>query len=78
MTRLFDDRALAQVVERTLRDAPIPDEKRGAFVTVANATGIKAAIAIKVDDCWQVHAYAERLWGKDEPITYGVAIQGTF
>lgn len=79
MSALFDSRALQHVVEQALTDSPeVPDGKRGAFLTVANQDGIKAIIAVKVDDRWTMKAVVEHPWASDDPIQYGVEITGTF
>jgi hypothetical protein len=79
MTALFDSRALQHLVEKTLTDSPeVPEGKRGAFLTVANQEGIRAVIAVKVDDRWTLKAVVEHPWASSDTINYGVEITGTF
>jgi len=77
---LFDPKSLELAVQRHLVDAPIPDDKRGAFVTVGNADGVKAVIAVRTGDAWTLGAFVDvdrrpdDHWGVD----WGVQIKGTF
>jgi hypothetical protein len=78
---LFDERALQLAVQRHLESVPIPEGKRGAFVTVGNQDGVRAVIAVRVGDEWSVGAFLDvdrhpddHDWGVD----YGVIVKGTF
>lgn len=78
---LFDQDALEATVRRTLDDAVlvIPPDAHGAFLTVANQDGIKAVIAVRIADAWQVKAVVEHDWrDKADAVTYGVTVTGTF
>ena len=79
MTALFDDRALQHVVARALAESPdIPEGATGAFVLVGNQDSLKAVVAVKVADDWQVHAVVETAWKDPKRVTYGVSISGTW
>ena len=76
---MFDPAALTAVVQRVLVNSPdIPENHRGAFLTVANEQGIRAVIAVKIGDDWTIKADIAHAWHADSKITYGVQVQGTF
>jgi hypothetical protein len=76
---MFDPAALEAVVQRVLATTPeIPENHRGAFLTVANEQGIRAVIAVKVGDEWTIKADIAHAWHADSKITYGVQVTGTF
>lgn len=78
---LFDPKSLELAVQRHLADVPIPEGKRGAFLTVGNADGVKAVVAIRTGENWSLGAFVDvekrpedEHWGAD----YGVFVKGTF
>ncbi len=76
---MFDPAALDAVVSRVLLNTPdIPEGHHGAFVTVANQDGIRAAIAIKVGDEWHVEASVSHGWHDGSAVAYGAKVTGTF
>ncbi len=76
---MFDPAALEAVVRRTLAASPdIPEDHHGAFLTVANEQGIRAVIALRVGDDWQIRADVAHAWHAGSTITYGVQVTGTF
>jgi len=77
---IFDPAALEKVVQRHLADVPIPEDKRGAFITVGNQDGVKAAIAVRVGDTWSVGAFldVEKRPGDDWDAEYGVLVRAVF
>lgn len=77
-TPLFDPAALQHVVATTLADSPdVPVGARGAFLTVANNEGVKAVIAVRVADGWQVKAVVSHGWASTQ-VDYGVSVTGTW
>jgi len=75
----FDPQALQLAVERTLADNPeIPEGAQGAFLTVANQEGIKAVIAVKINDRWQVQAAVSDRWADLSKVEVGVSVKGTW
>lgn len=79
MTNPFDPHALQLAVQRTLEDSPeVPEGAKGAFVTVANQDGIRAVIAVKVADSWQVQAAVQHGWHDGDTLEYGVSVRGTW
>lgn len=78
---LFDPAALEKAVQKHLADVPIPEHKRGVFLTVGNRDGVKAVVAVRTGDQWSLGAFVEvekrpedEHWGAD----YGVFVKGTF
>ncbi len=75
---MFDRESLNQAVHQALIDTPdIPHDATGAFVLVANETGLHAVTAVKIGERWNVAAefsYA----GTRESIGYGVQVKGHF
>lgn len=54
----------------------IPPGHKGAFLTVADTTGVRAVVAHKIDDHWVVTGQVEHPWaGK---LDYGATIQATW
>ena len=78
--RMFDRAALDRVISMALDTSlVIPEDARGAFVTVANQIGVKAVIALKVNDAWRVEAVVAHEWKRPPGAsTYGVKVTGTF
>jgi hypothetical protein len=75
---MFDPAALQAVVAKTLHESPhIPEDARGAFVTIANRESIKAVIAVRVKGDWEVQAVVEHPWGS-KTVEVGVVVSGTF
>lgn len=75
---IFSDEALQNIVAKTLSTVEIPDNKQGAFLTVADNFGVTAVVAIKVHDDWQIHAAVSRAWKDGNSLEYGVSVTGTF
>ncbi len=75
---MFERADLTSTVQRMLATAtpPIPPEKRGAFVVVAQDGVIHAVIAARVAGDWQIKASFEH--SKEEGVAYAVGVTGTF
>ena len=65
---------LAQAQQRLAESlAQLPEGRRGAIAAVATTEGIKAAIVAKVNEDWQIEAFASKPWPGGE-IEAGAAI----
>ncbi len=61
----FSPDAIRRAVVDTLNQAPIlPADKRGALVVLATTDGVRAVLASKVNDHWDVAAEAEYTGGE--------------
>lgn len=54
----------------------LPTDKRGALLVLVDEQGARAHLAAKVGNHWKVAAGAGKPW--DGPVTFGVAIQGSW
>jgi hypothetical protein len=56
--------------------ATIPDHKRGALIVVANHDGLKAQVAARIGDDWQIAAGGGVTWTGD--VEGSVAVVGSW
>jgi hypothetical protein len=54
--------AVQQAVHAAIAAAEIPADKRGAFVLVADTTGVHAILAARVNDRWTIRAGLTHEW----------------
>lgn len=77
MTGMFTQDALEKAVnDAFLMSSGIPENHKGAFVTIVNQDGVKAVIAHKLNNTWIVTAEVDHPWAGD--LEYGAAIQATW
>lgn len=73
---LFSGAALQKIVAQTIKDAQIPDGKRGAVITNVDANGLQIVTVAKVNDRWKIEAAVSKPWSGDVQI--GAAVQFTW
>jgi hypothetical protein len=56
MPETFGRPPITEPIKQAIRDAfaVVPDGKRGAMLAIADASGVRMHIAVKVNDTWKV------------------------
>lgn len=69
---MFEQEAITKVVKEALVN--VPEDHKVAMVTIANNDGVKAVVAAKIDDEWQIDFYGNYSIPKKH-FDYGVVVQ---
>lgn len=68
---MFEDEAIRKIVMEQLVD--VPEDHHIAFVTVANKESVKAVVAIKIKNEWEIEGYVTAR--KNAKLDYGAMLQ---
>jgi hypothetical protein len=74
---VFDQQHLDAAVHEALVSANVPEDATGAFVLLGTTSGgVRAAVAVKIDDVWQVDAILG--WQHGEGVEGGVVVKAVW